>query len=424
MSDSNVASGTAGPITRLGVVTGTGILIIGLGLGIVDQARPAGLGVIPSLARNPLHLQASIQIFCGAVALMLALLWHLTDTDRAWFRRLRPVVVLTLVMCALSAALTIGANWLIMTGQIAHYHALIPSLSILVTAILYLLAVRPLSGSTEVNLGARLALRGSYLWLLVTATLQFFWVAGRVFGDPQMLWFLERPTLEVALLGFVMMGSLGLLLTGLPSISHSRDLIRTMVRTYQATNALVFGWGAMQAWVIRFPGSYQGLVLSLVGLGLLFCCLRLADSSKLLVRNPAGGSGSGLRWEDLLASLAIVLKVVATTLLAVTAVVAAGRGETPLPALFAALLVCVGTGVMALSVASVVVAIRERIDFLMGGGTVLLSIGVLSAIALWAMVSLVERPLQSYLAGSGTVMAAGLCLILLSALLFRIPRAR
>lgn len=418
-----MSSGTRDGVARLGVVIGSGILIAGLGIEIVNQARPEGFGVIPTLARTPLHLQASVQIFCGAVALILGILWHLADTERAWFHRLRPLVVGTLVLCAVSAALTLATNWLIMTGRAEHYYALLPPLSMLVTAVLYLLTVRPLSGSTEVNLGARLVLRSSYVWLLATAALQFTWVAARVFERPQLLWFLERPTLEMALLGFVMLGSLGLLLTGLPTVSYSRDLIRTMVKTHQLANGLVFGWGAMQAWVIRFPGSYQGLVLSLAGLGLLFCFLRVADTSRLLSRSPAGGGGgSRWRWDDLLASVSIALMVVATTLLATTAIVATGGGQAPLPALFAAVLICAGTGVVALSGASVIVAIRGRIGFLMGSGTVLLSVGTFAATVLWSMVSLVERPIGAYLVGTGSLMAAGLFLMLLSVLLFRLPR--
>lgn len=408
-------------LVRLGLVIGAGVLIAGLGLGVVSLVRPEGLGVATTLAGSPLHLQASIQVFCGAVALILAVLWHLTSDQRRFFSHLRPLVTLALLMCAVSAGLMIGFNWLIMEGMVAHYFALIPAVSIVFTAVIYALIVRPLSGTTSVNLGARLMLRSSYVWLLVTATVQFVWIAARSFERSNLLWFLERPAFEAALLGFVLFGSLGLILAGLSSVLHSRDLIRATVNAHQAANVLVFVWAAMQAWVLRFPGSYQALVLSLAGVGILICCITMGNSSKVAIGSGRGEEDPALRFGNLLGAVAIATKTVGAILLTATAVVATSTGEMPLQSLFAAFLICVGTGVVSFSAVAVIVSLQDRVNLLTSAGAALLVIGTFCALGLWSLVVLVDRPLHLHIAGAEALIALGLLSIIVALPFARFP---
>jgi hypothetical protein len=203
-------------------------LAVAIGLGVVSTLRPSGLAVAPSIASTPMHFRYSVALFYGCVAMVLSIFWFRLAIDARVIKALRHQVSRALLLCAAGPLVTVAANWAIVEGITSRHVALLPALIAPAVAGLYAVTTHRLSGITGVGLGARLVLRSSYVWLIVGSCLQLLWVAVRVFGDGgNLLWFVERPTLELTMLGFGISAAVGVLLTSLNATYHSRDLTQT-----------------------------------------------------------------------------------------------------------------------------------------------------------------------------------------------------
>lgn len=390
-----------------------------VGLGVAASLRPSGLGVASALASDPLHLRAGVILFYGSVALLLSVLWARLSSDAAAIIRLRDHVTRALILCAVGPLLVLAANWAIVTGVTSDHLALLPAAAPLAIAVLYTVVVHPLSGITGAGLAARLVLRSSYVWLLASAALQFAWVAARVFGDrPDFLWYLERPTVEIALLGFGITAALGVLLTNLNVVYHSRNMAQTLMRTYQAANGLIVLWGLSLMWSIRFPGGYQGLASAVIGIMLMILLAVVVRSSGLLARRNLPWLGSaGDRdgaWASGLASMVMLLVCVTGGLVAVSGVVVAALGDQPPRGLLGAQVVAVGLGIVPLAVAAAVAAMLKRFSIAPAAGSMLVAAGALAGLVLWSVGGLVEHSIAAVTLGAEMVIAVGLLLLVLA----------
>ncbi len=405
---------------RIGLLIGFSAIIVGLALGITAHVRSTGLAVAPTIAGEAVYLQAQVHIFAGCVALIVALLWIAVRSDGPPVRRLEPIVRATLAVCAASVLLRVLANWAIVTGRLPDHIALIPALADLAAAVLCALVIYSLAGRTNIGLTGRLLLHSSCWWLAAAVTGQLVWVSARVFLDNEgMLWFLERPTLEVALLGFVMLGGLGMLLSTLPVVSLNRDLIQTLLRNHQAVNALIFAWGGLQVWSLRYPGSYQGLVLAIIGIGIVICVAIIAASTGLLERWQAlAGSAiteDGPRSDVVLASLAIAFMVMGATLFAMTAFLSAALRSAPRVELLLSAVLAVAVGMMTVVTVAVADRARGRSGPAVTAGTGAVVFGVTVSALLWTLTIVVERSLDVIIAAGEVLAIVGIIVLALSA---------
>ncbi|MGC9319292.1 MAG: hypothetical protein ACP5KN_14765 [Armatimonadota bacterium] len=414
--------GRRDPLWRGALTTGFAGLVVGLGIGAVALLRPEGLGVAAVLASSPLHLQALVLILCGCVPVVLGLTWEAARLEAASLMRVRPWVLGGVVLSAAGGGLAIVANWLAVTGHTSGVIGLLPSLVWLGAAFCYVSAVYPLSGSSSVGLSGRLLLRSSCLWLAVVAAYQFSWVCARVFlGNLKILWFLERPTIEVALLGFVAFASLGLMLAALPTAVNYRNLIQTLLRAHHTANGLVFAWGALQMWSIRYPGGYQNLVLALISLGIVIVVAVVVASSGLLSRWQTlwDGAHTGNRLTSALAILAVGYFVALAILLAITAFVAAAAGRIPPPELLESCLLAVSVGmssVCALVVSSCLIRELPPVSRLGAGAS---TAGVVIAVLLTIMSIPMQQSPAWPLGASYLLAMAGVAVLALSSLRWR-----
>jgi hypothetical protein len=414
-------------LLHAGYAIGIGALVTAAAVGVIAQVRPGGLAVTGVLAQSPLNLRASIILHSASVALVLTLLWTRLIAPVPAILRLRPMVKMTLGLCVLSPLLTMGANWCIVTGCTADHVALLPALSMVATAVLYAIVMHPLSGTAGTSLGARLVLRSGYVWLLVTSVLQCAWITSRVLlNDDRVLWFLERPTIEMGLLGFVAFSVIGVLMTNLEAVYHSRSLAQELMRSYQFANGMIIAWGLMEAWSLRYPASYQALAAALVGLTILITLTNITMSSGLLSRRALPGlsysdSGTDGAWANGLASASLAMMVVGAALIATTGVVAAASGAPPQPELFASVLMAIGMGTLPLSAAAVMASMHRGLSACAGMGSIVVGAGALISLLLWSMDTLVDRPMAVFLAGAEGTIAIGLVIVLLCVLPMRLP---
>lgn len=407
-------------ILHLGVAVGVGGLLTGVALGAAANARASGLGVAPSLASNPLHLRSAAILLYGCVALLIAILWPRLRRDTPVFDRLQDHVRTMLILCAAGPVLLLVANYAIVTDLLPGAIALLPGLVSVALAALYALVVHRLSGTTGVGLGARLMLRTSYVWLLVAAAMQLLWIVTRVSADaPDLLWFTERPSLEVAIIGFGITASLGVLLTNLNSIYHSRDMTQTLVRSNQGVNGLTVLWGLSLMWALRFPGGYQGLVSAVIGVALLIQLAIIASSSGLLEWRKVTGdaretSGDGI-WAGRLASMVMLLIVITGLLIGASGVVLAAKGERPPEGVLAAEVVAVGLGVVPLAVAAALAPLMENRERPLIIGGLMIASGVLLAVGLWSFGDLLTPAIAVGTVGAEVVVVVGLVFVAVAA---------
>jgi len=402
-------------LRRAGLVVGFAATAVGLALGMTGHLRAGGLAVAPALARDALALMAQVQVFAGAPALMMTLLWAALANGSPAVRRIRPYLSSGLVLCALSPAVRIAANWAIVSGRIPDHFALLPAFADGGIAVFFTLVVFPLSGKAEVGLSGRLMLRSSCWWLIGGAGAQFVCAGARVVLDhPAMLWFLERPYIEAALLGFVLLSGLGLMLATLPMVALNRNLIQSLLRSHQTLNALVFAWAVLQAWSLRYPGSYQSLALALIGFGIIACVAVIAANSGLMAgwqSLPTDyADQEGRRTEVVLISTAIGFMLLAGALFALTAFVSAATRSAPAGTMVAAVLsLAVGmVSVVTVAVARGLCAWPPRVVM---AAVFAIVFGVVTAVLLWLLSLVVERPLDPMIgAGEGL---AGLGLVTL-----------
>ncbi|MEA3400667.1 MAG: hypothetical protein U9R79_05410 [Armatimonadota bacterium] len=414
--------GRPDPLWRGALATGFAGLTVGLGLGAVALLRPEGLGVAPVLASSPLHLQAMLLILCGCVPLALGLTWESARLEAPSLMRVRPWVLGGVVLSAAGGGLAIIANWLVVTGYTSDVIGLLPGLVWLGVAFCYVSAVYPLSGSGSVGLSGRLLLRSSCLWLAAAAASQFSWIAGRVFLDnPKIMWFVERPTIEVGLLGFVALASLGLMLAALPTAVNHRNLIQALLRSHHAANGLIFGWGSLQTWSLRYPGGYQNLVLALVALGIVIVVAVVAVNSGLLDRWQAlwDGTHSDDRLRSVLAVLAMGFFVALAVLLAITAFAAAAAGRIPPPELLESCLLAVAVGMSSACALVLTSCFMRDVPQVTSLGAAATTAGVVMAMLLVIMSIPVERSLADLIGGSYLLAMAGLAALALSSLPWR-----
>ncbi len=415
MAEGSFTQGDEAVLRRAGLLVGFTVIAVGLALGITGHVRAGGLAVAPALARDPVALMAQVQVFAGCTALMSTLMWAALANSGPAFRRLRPLVSTIIVLCVLSPVIRILANWAIVTERIPDHFALLPALADTAIAVLFTAIIFPLSGKTEVGLSGRLMLRSSCWWLIGAAGSQLACVAARVFLDlPAALWFFERPYIEAALLGFVLLSGLGLMLATLPMVALNRNLIQSLLRSHQTLNMLVFAWAMLQAWSLRYPGSYQSLALALTGFGIIACVAMIAANSGLMAGWQSlpidHGEETVRRSEVALTSTAIGFMLLAGTLFAITAFVGAATRTTPVAALAAAVL---SLSVGMVSVVTVAVARRRcgRLPRAVMAAVFAIVFGVAAAVLLWLLSLVVERSLDAMI---GTVeAAAGLGLLVL-----------
>ncbi len=406
-------------LLRAGVAIGFSALAAGALL-IVASVRSQGLGVAPTIAQNPLHLGARLQVVPGCAAIILGVLWASVRTSAPPIRRLRPYVIAALALCVVSPVLTVTLNAAIVSGYVPDHFALLPTFADLGVALLYIAVVHPLSGMTQVGLSARLMLRSSYLWLIGAAVGEFAWVVKRVLLDSPQAWrSLERAGLEVGLLGFVALGGLGLMMTALPVVSLSRSLIQTLLRTYQITNALIFAWGALQIWSLRYPGSLESLALSLIGTGILICIIIITANSGLFQRwqRMDEKASSEDWWEFAFASVALALLMLGGVLFATSAMV--GVRHPPPEALLAAALLALALGMLPVVAIGVVVELRGALEPMGKIGLGVLLAGILGGVVLRPTSLLVERSLVWAVASAEALATLGLLILVLGVQLMR-----
>ncbi|MFW5868181.1 MAG: hypothetical protein ACOCX2_10220 [Armatimonadota bacterium] len=333
---------------------------------------------------------------------------------------MRGHVTVMVILCAAGPILMLAVNYLIVTGIVPRGLALLPGLAAVTLAVLYALVVHRLSGTAGVGLGSRLMLRSSYIWLIIAAASHLTWITVRVFADvPDLLWFVERPVLEVAMIGFCITASLSVLLTNLNSIYHARDMTQTLVRNNQFTNGLTALWGLSLMWALRFPGGYQGLASAVIGIALMILLFIVAASSGLLDRRTLTGrradaSGDGV-WGRRLAAAVMALIVITGLLIGASGVILAGMGERPLAGVLAAEVMSVGLGIVPLAIAAALAPVIGRGEKSLVAGSILIAGGVIVAVALWSFSGLPTGSVEVYAVGAEGAIAAGLVLLTLAA---------
>lgn len=403
-------------VLHTGIVVGAGGLLVGVMLGLGAEWRSAGLGVAPALASDSQHLRALVMLLYGCTALVSSILWSRLSSDAPAVARLRGHMRLLVIFCGIGPLLTVLLNYTIFTGITPDHLGLLEPLLALAVAALYAMVVHRLSGITGVGMGARLMLRSSYIWLTVTAALHLVWTATRVFGDnPRILWFVERPTIEVAMIGFGIPAALGVLLVSLHAIYHSRNMTQTLMGTYQLTNGLVVLWGASLMWVVRFPGGYQGLASAVVGIALMILLASIAGSSGFLERRSLpwvnGSTPVDGPWAVAMASMTMLLIVVTGVLIGVSGIVLAGLGQQPPVGTFAAELMAVALGLVPLASAAAVATGMPGKPTRLAVGASMVAVGAVGATMLWSLSGVVERSVGIPTGLAELLIAGGLVLI-------------
>jgi len=222
-------------------------------------------------------------------------------------------------------------------------------------------------------------------------------------------------TIELGLIGFGIPAALGVLQTNLNVVYHSRNMHQALMRWHYVTNGLLVVWGLTEMWAMRFPGSYQGLLAAVLGVALLICLSLIAASSgRLERRRPSGGrrpSGDDGQWAIRLATAAMVLTAVMGGLVAVSATTAAAVGGQPLRDLLGAEVAAVGLGVVPLSFAAALAAMRGRLSGASGFGAVLIAVGAGVAVVLWSAASLAGGATVAAASGAELIAGAGVVLV-------------
>jgi len=204
------------------------------------------------------------------------------------------------------------------------------------------------------------------------------------------------------------------------SMGDPRAIMRSLPTQLQMWHASVFLWVALRVWCLRYPGSYQKLVLALVGIGILVVIgTMIADTSifqRVLIPTRWGGE----RREGInLAAVSMTFMVLACLVLVATAMMAASMNTIPPPELFAALLVATFIGVLVTAVGSVLLSLSAEYPARLVPArgfltqTVLTAaLGALAASVLWPLTVVVERSLTPTILGSVAVATIGTGLVL------------
>lgn len=408
-------------LPRLGVCLGlmgllSGLVIVGMTLG-----RPVGFGTAPVLGSESVDVQARVQLFGGCVPLLAGLLWGLAAPHSQVVVRLRPLVRAVIGLGFLSALLVWVVNWAAVMGHGADHFALVPALLDAVVALLYLVLLIAMPLGVNVPVASHLMMRGGAVWLLGYTIIRLASTSGRVFLDAdRFMWFFDIPVVEMALLGCIIPSAIALVVGAMASIGDPRAIMRSLPTQMQIWNVAVFLWLLLRVWCLRYPGSYQKLLLALVGIVLLVVIGTVASDSSIFqrliiptrrpVHRPAGLP---------LAGVTLVFALLACLLLVATAMMAAGLNNIPPLQLFAALLMAALVGITVPMSASVMLSIGsdypEEATPAVGYLTavvVIAALGALGASVLWPLTILVERSLTEAILAGTALAAAGTALAL------------
>jgi hypothetical protein len=361
-------------------------------------------------------------IFSGSLAPMLAVLWAHLSSDVPSVVAMRKYLVWVLGLCAAFPPVLLGVNYAIVAGGAPRHLAILPAAVALAAAIGYLVVIRPLSGITGVGLGTRLLLRSSALWLVACAAMQFSWVTARVLADqPRLLWFMERPAIDLGLIGFAIPAALGVLMACLQSIYHARDMTQMVIRSHYPMNGLVVAWTLMTMWSTRFPGGYQSLVAPVVAIAILIFMSLIAASSGLLdwrrVWRDGGGNGPDGPIARKLASLVVVLLIAVGALLTIDAATRAALGGQLVDAMLCALAVAVALGIVPLTLAAALAGMRRRRNARhIGTAAAIIAGGAIIGISLRSAEGVLERSIAGLTMGVEVAVAIGVGLLVVAAL--------
>ncbi len=419
MAQTSVKQQAINSIPRLSFGLGGAALIGGIAIGAAQLARPEGFGTSPVVAADVLHLQARVNLFGGCLVLALASLWVVTAPGAARKDGLKGLFVAAVLTSSVSAGLAVLLNWAIVTGRVADHLALLPAVLDLVAAGLYAVIAAGLLSSAESSLAVESVVRGGAAWLLLYAGVQLAWTATRVFLDNErLLWFLDAPAMETALLGFLVPTGFGLIAKGLPDVAHTRGMLRSVPRVFGAIHLCLALWLSLRIWCLRYPGSYQQLLLALTGLSILICILKIVIDSELL-RSLKGAAppSSPTRVVTGVLPIALIFLVMAAVFCAVAAIYIAGTNAAPPRPLFGGLTLSLTLGFFAILASGLLASAHTALGgppdgyrlvmaacWFVGAGTAL-------SILLRAMATVVERPLNVLTLGTDGVAALGLAML-------------
>lgn len=409
-------------LSRAGVCLGMVSLLAGLVIAALTLGRSVGFGAAGVLGSEAVHIQARVQLFGGCLPILVGLIWALATPQDQVTVRLRPLVRAIIVLGFVSGASVMALNWAILMGRVADHLALLPALLDAITATLYLVLLVALPVGANVAVASHLMLRSGALWLLVYSLIRLTATSGRVFLDQdRFMWFFDMPSIEMAILGCVVPSAIALMLGAMSSIGDPRAIMRSLPMQLQFWHSTVFLWLGLRVWCLRYPGSYQKLVLALVGIALLVVISTVVSDTSIFQRILIPTRRSARRRDGLnLAGVALSFMVLSCLVLVATAMVAAGMNNIPPPELFAALLMAGLVGVPITATGSVLLSIAvdypERV--LPATGFFVQAIlasaaGTLIASLLWPLTIIVERSLTTTILGATalTVLGTGLALL-------------
>ncbi len=417
-------------LPRMGFAVGFGGLLLGLVIAAAALGRSIGFGVTPVLGSEAPHIQAQVQLLAGCVPVLLALVWSMVSPVDESTARLRPLLIAIIALAFITGVLTMVINWAIEMGFVADHVGLIPAALGVAVAILYTAFVAALPLASNIAVASQIVLRGGAMWLVIYTLLRLSCAAGRVFLDsPSVMWFFDTAAVEMVVLGFVVPSVLGLIAGALASVSDPRTLMRTLPLKLQTWHATVVLWTALRVWCIRFPGSYQKLILALAGLtALVLLATIIADTGvvqRLLVPMMRGGrKQDGLGF----AGLGLGFLGFATLIVVATAMMAAGFNGIPPTQLLSALLMVTMVGAVVATTAAVLVAAGSGYDDytvpvrgLLTAGGIAVAVGVLGSALMWSMTVVVERSLSGPLLGCVELALVGVALMLVWAAFIYTP---
>ncbi|HUS79629.1 MAG TPA: hypothetical protein VM283_00090 [Armatimonadota bacterium] len=401
----------------------------GLVIAAMTLARPIGFGTAPALGSESVHIQASVQLLAGCLPITVGLLWMIAAPFDIVTSRLRPLAGLIIGLSFASGAAAMALNWAIVMEHVPNHFALVPAVTDAIVATLYavFLAAMPLGASVAV--ASQMILRGSSIWLLGYALVRLMVTSGRVFLDAdRFMWFFDTPLAEMALLGFVIPSCVGLVMGAMSAIGDPRTFMRHLPMQLQLWHSSVFLWLSLRVWCLRYPGSYQKLVLALVGIGILVVTTTIIADTSILQRIFIPTRWTSRRRGGLhFGGLALGFALVASVLVVATAMMAAGMNDIPPPQLFAALLMAILVGVLTPTIGCVTLALADEDAWvvparvMLATAIVVIAIGALVASLVWPLSIVVERSLRDPIVGAIALAGAGIALLLLWESLFYRP---
>ena len=404
-------------LPRTGLCLGLIGLIGGLIVAAMTIGRAIGFGAAPTLGSEAVHIQARVQIFAGCLPLMTALIWALAvPHDEVIMIRLRPLVTATILVGFFSGALVLTLNWAIVMELAPDHLALTAALSDTVAATLYLVLLIAMPLGSSVAVASHLILRSGAIWLLGYSLISLATTSGRGFLDsPHFMWFFETPAIEMVILGYVIPSSVALIMGAMTSLGDPRAIMRNLPTQLQIWHSATFLWFVLRVWCLRYPGSYQKLVLALAGMTIVVVIGAIAGDTSIFQRVFIPTRWPTRDREGLnLGALSLSLALLSCLLLAATSLVAAAMNSIPPLEMFSALLATALTGVTITAVGSVLFSIYS--DYpdtpapplgLFMHAVLVVALGTFIAGSLWPLTMVVERSLTPTILGALVLTIAG-----------------